>query len=248
MADPSRFAPGATALVVGAGGGLGAAFVRALRADPAFATVLGTAREPDRVADADGAIALDVLDDDSIDAAARALRTRTDRLDLVLYCPGLLHDEAHGVAPEKRLADLRRDALERVFAVNAFGPVLLARAVADLLPRRERCVWGNLSARVGSIGDDRLGGWYAYRGSKAAQNLFTRNLSIELGRRHRGLLCVALHPGTVATGLSEPFRPAEGRGVVDPDTAADNLLGVLAGLGPEQSGRFYAWDGEEIPW
>ncbi|MEE4361396.1 MAG: SDR family NAD(P)-dependent oxidoreductase, partial [Pseudomonadales bacterium] len=143
---------------------------------------------------------------------------------------------------------LDRRALEAAFAVNAFGPVLLARALAPLLPRRDRCLWMNLSARVGSIGDNRLGGWYAYRASKAAQNMFTRTLAIELGRRHRGLVCAALHPGTVSTALSAPFRGQDDRGVMTPDASVDHLLAVMAGLEAADSGSFHGWDGREIPW
>lgn len=243
--------PEARALVVGASGSIGAALARALAADGAFAAVHRTARDPATLGALPGqpaGIALDLTDDASIEAAAALLAQRTPRIDLVVLCSGVLHDEAHGMRPEKRLAEVRRDALRRSFEVNAFGPLLLAAALAPLLPRRERCVWATLSARVGSITDNRLGGWYAYRASKAAQNQFTRTLAIELGRRHRGLACVALHPGTVATPLSAPFRSAAADGVQDPDTAAGHLLDVMAQLGPADSGRFLAWDGSEIPW
>lgn len=242
-----KFRDGATALVVAASGGIGGALAAALEDHPRFARVLRTSR-----AGGDGAIALDLADDASIEAAAATL-TETlaetgDQLDLVLVCAGLLHDEARGIAPEKRLKDLDRGALRRHFDVNAIGPLLLARALAPCLPRREHAVWATLSARVGSIGDNHLGGWYGYRASKAAQNMFTRGLAIELGRRHRGLACVALHPGTVATDLSAPFRSAEEDGVHTPDVAAAHLLDVVDGLRAQDSGRFLAWDGAEIPW
>ena len=233
----------ATALVVGASGGIGAALARALEAEGRFRVIRG-ARHPEH----GEALALDLEDDASIDAFADALQQRTDRLDLVLVASGLLHDDRRGIHPEKRLKDLRRDALERHFSVNAIGPLLLAASIAPLLPRRDPCIWGTLSARVGSIGDNRAGGWYGYRGSKAAQNMFTRTLAIELGRRHRGLACVALHPGTVATGLSAPFRRQDDDGVQSPEAAAEHLLTVIAGLDAGDTGRFLAWDGREIPW
>ena len=235
----------ATALVVGASGGIGAALACALEAEGGF-RVLRAARRPERCEGE--ALALDLEDDASIDAFADALRQRTDRLDLVLVASGLLHDDRRGIHPEKRLKDLRRDALERQFSVNAIGPLLLAASIAPLLPRRDPCIWGTLSARVGSIEDNRAGGWYGYRGSKAAQNMFTRTLAIELGRRHRGLACVALHPGTVATGLSAPFRRPEDDGVLSPDVAAGHLLTVIKGLDAGDNGRFLAWDGRGIPW
>ena len=241
-----QFPEDASALVVGAGGGIGAAVAAQLDRSPRFATVLRTGRDPARLDP--GAIALDLEDDVSIEACAGAVAERTDVLHLVVICAGLLHDEAAGIAPEKRLKDLSRTALHRSFDVNAVGPLLLARALAPRLPRREHAVWATLSARVGSIGDNGLGGWYAYRAAKAAQNMFTRNLAIELGRRHRGLACVGLHPGTVATDLSAPFRSADAEGVMPPARAAAQLLAVIDGLEARDSGRFLAWDGSEIPW
>lgn len=242
-----HFRPDASALVVGASGGIGAAIAAALDREPRFAIVLRSSRGA--AGDAPGSgLPLDLADDASIEAAAEAVRARTEQLDLVLICSGLLHDEELGIRPEKRLGDLRRPALQRQFEINAIGPALLAAALAPLLPRQAPCVWGSLSARVGSIGDNRLGGWYGYRASKAAQNMFTRTLAIELGRRHKGLACVALHPGTVATDLSAPFRSADARGVMEPEIAAGHLLDVVNGLGPEDTGGFFAWDGERIPW
>jgi NAD(P)-dependent dehydrogenase (short-subunit alcohol dehydrogenase family) len=141
------------------------------------------------------------------------------------------------------------DNLVRAFHVNAFGPLLIAKHFAPLLMHRARTVFANVSARVGSIGDNRLGGWYAYRGSKAAQNMFTRNLAIELGRRNPELVVMALHPGTVATDLSLPFR----RGVpsdklFDVGRAARQLLDVMDRVPRDQSGGFFAYDGSPIPW
>lgn len=248
MVDPAgapleRFTEGANALVVGASGGIGSALADALEAHPRFARVLRTGRAAAR-----GVHALDLSDDTSIDAFARDLEGAIDTLHLVIVCAGLLHDEALGVTPEKRLADLDRAALHRSYDVNAIGPALLAQALAARLPRREHAIWATLSARVGSIGDNRLGGWYAYRAAKAAQNMFTRTLAIELGRRHRGLACIALHPGTVATGLSAPFRRADAEGVFTPQISAAHLLDVIDGVDASQTGRFFAWDGEEIPW
>jgi NAD(P)-dependent dehydrogenase (short-subunit alcohol dehydrogenase family) len=238
-----RFPDDATALVVAASGGLGGALADTLDDHPRFARVLRTARSPEG-----DAIALDLADDEAIDAAVAAIGERTDRLDLVIVCAGLLHDDARGIRPEKRLKDLDRAALRRHFDVNAIGPALLARGLAPLLPRRDHCVWATLSARVGSIGDNRAGGWYGYRASKAAQNMFTKGLSIELGRRHRGLAVLALHPGTVATDLSAPFRSADDDGVHTPEEAAGHLLTVIDGVDADDTGRFLAWDGEAIPW
>jgi len=183
-----------------------------------------------------------------VTAAAASVAAETARIELIINCAGVLHDGA-SVQPEKRLADVTPESLERSFAVNAIGPLLVAKHFEALLPRQDRAVFASLSARVASIGDNRLGGWYGYRASKAAQNMITRNLAIELRRRARGIICVALHPGTVDTGLSRPFQgnvPADR--LFAPDRAARQLLNVIDGLRAEDNGEFFAWDGQPIPW
>ena len=180
--------------------------------------------------------------------AASAVGAGAARLALVINCAGVLH-EPGGMQPERRLADVNAESFVQSVSVNALGPLLMAKHFEPLLRSAERTVFASISARVGSIGDNRLGGWYAYRASKAAQNMVTRNLAIELRRRARGVICVALHPGTVDTGLSEPFQSR-----VPPDKlftpveAAEKLLAVVDSLGPGSNGKFYAWDGSEIPW
>ena len=238
-----------TAMVQGASRGLGLAFVEELLArgwrvhatcrNPSDATELGAL--PVQVHP------LDVTDESSMATAAEAMALSSPRLHLLLNVAGLLHDGP--LQPEKRLAHIEPEALHRVFAVNAFGPLLVAKHFHRLLVHDEPAVLANLSARVGSIGDDRSGGWYAYRASKAAQNMFTKNLAIELGRRAPHLTVVALHPGTVSTDLSAPFRrnvPAHK--LFDVNHAARQLLDVIATLGPADTGSFLAWDGSVIPW
>ncbi len=243
-------------LVTGASRGIGLAVSRALAGHPRVELLVATCRRPGAAVelgallDAPGrhAIALDVTCEASVANCAARTRELTDRLDLVLNCAGILH-EADGLRPEKRLADLDPGAMARAYQVNAVGPALVAKHLAPLLPRAGRCVFASISARVGSIGDNRLGGWYAYRASKAAQNMITRNLSIELPRRARGALCVGLHPGTVDTDLSRPFQarvPPDK--LFDPARAARQLLAVIDGLDDDANGRFYAWDATEIPW
>jgi NAD(P)-dependent dehydrogenase (short-subunit alcohol dehydrogenase family) len=151
--------------------------------------------------------------------------------------------------PEKSLAALDRDSLSRVFALNAFAPVLLAKALLPLLGPGAPRVFASLSARVGSIGDNRLGGWYAYRASKAAQNQLLHTLAIEWRRTHPHATCVVLHPGTVDTPLSRPFQAnLAADALFTPDAAARRLLGIIAGVTPADSGRFIAWDGSQVPW
>ena len=217
------------ALVVGTSGGLGAALATAIEARGA---------ETFRLSRRDDG--LDLADEDSIATAVARLR---EPPRLVLVTTGLLHDG--DVQPEKSLAALDPARLARSFAVNAIGPALLAKHLLPRMPRDGRSVFAVLSARVGSIGDNRLGGWYGYRASKAALNQLIRTAAIEQRRRAPESIVVALHPGTVATGLSAPFRGSAER-VFTPEEAAAHLLDVMAGLRPADSGGFYAWDGASI--
>jgi NAD(P)-dependent dehydrogenase (short-subunit alcohol dehydrogenase family) len=245
-------------VVAGAGGGIGTEFVTRLAAALPEASILAGTRDPSSTAALQCAARehpgitvapLDVTDEASLAAAAAQVRVVAGRLDLLIDCAGVLHDESRGMRPERRLEDLSATSLAHAFAVNATGAALLARHFAPLLPRRERCVVANLSARVGSIEDNRLGGWYAYRASKAAQNMITRCLAIELRRRARGAIVVALHPGTTDTALSAPFQGrVPPHRLFTPRHAVERLLGVLDGLQPPDNGTFRAWDGARIPW
>ncbi len=261
---------GRVALVQGASRGLGLGFVEALLERDDTAQVIATSRDPagsaplrrlgERYGERLVALPLDVRRESTIAAAAERTREQTDRLHLLLNCAGTLHQrpEASGrrsradddrLFPEKKLEDVRPEWLRQSFEVNAFGPLLVARHFLALLAHDERAVLGNLSARVGSLADNRAGGWYAYRASKAAQNMFTRTLALELRRRAPRAVCVALHPGTVDTELSAPFQggvPPER--LFPPRRAAGQLLAVIDRLGPDDSGRFLAWDGSPIPW
>ena len=184
---------------------------------------------------------LDLLDEASI-AAAAALCGRD--LTLVIDATGFLHDAEF--QPEKSLRQLDPVNLARSFALNATGPALLMKHFLPLLARDERAVFATLSARVGSISDNRIGGWYAYRASKAALNQLVRTAAIELGRTRPHAICVALHPGTVDTGLSGPFAKS-GLDVQTPDAAAARLLAVIAGLTQERSGTLIDQNGLMIP-
>jgi NAD(P)-dependent dehydrogenase (short-subunit alcohol dehydrogenase family) len=245
-------ATGDVAVVVGASGGLGAALTRQLAADGRCARVLALQRrvpaDPTAGAAAAATIVqghIDLLDEASIAAAAaqaRALGT----VRLVIVATGVLH--ADGVRPEKSWSALSADALARVYAINAIGPALVAKHFLPLLPAKERSVYAALSARVGSIDDNRLGGWHAYRASKAALNMLIRNFAIELARRSPAAICVGLHPGTVDTQLSKPFQANVAPGkLFTAESSAAHLLRVIDGLTPERSGGVYAWDGARIP-
>lgn len=246
------------ALVQGASRGLGLAFVRALfdRAD--VDRVVATCRDPEASeglallrserGDALVTVRLDVRDERTIASGAARVAEECGQLHWLVNCAGVLHD-GPDLLPEKKLEDVDPERLRAAFEVNAFGPLLVAKHFLALLRHEERAVLANVSARVGSIGDNRLGGWYAYRASKAAQNAFTRNLAIELGRRAPNVICLALHPGTVDTDLSRPFQrnvPVER--LFDAKRAASQLLRVIDSCTRDDSGRFLAWDGQSIPW
>ena len=222
------------AIIVGASGGIGAALAAALAEEGV--NVRGFARSfsgPDR---------LDLEDEASIAAAAQSLAAPPQ---LIVVATGLLHDG--GLAPEKSMAALDPAWLARQYAINAIGPALVAKYFLPAQPRTGRTIFAVLSAKVGSISDNRLGGWYGYRASKAALNQFVRSLAVEQRRRNDRSIVVALHPGTVATALSQPFQA----GVLPdqlfaPDRAAVQLLDVLDGLRPADSGKLFGWEGAEI--
>jgi NAD(P)-dependent dehydrogenase (short-subunit alcohol dehydrogenase family) len=229
---------GGTTIVVGASGGIGAALAEALADEGRAVTGLARSFAGDRHID---------LEDEASIAAAAAAVARAGSPDLVIVATGLLHDDAPGggLGPEKALRDLDPAWLARQYAVNAIGPALVAKHFLPVMPRTGRTVFAVLSARVGSISDNKLGGWYGYRASKAALNQLVRTLAVEERRRNDRAIVVALHPGTVDTALSRPFQSA-GRDLFQPGRAAVQLLDVLDGLRPPDSGRFFGWDGTEI--
>ena len=238
-------ADGGSAVIVGASGALGSALTAAVAASGRFGIVHALSRTGGAVA---GGLAgkLDLEDDDSI-AAAAARVAEGPPLRLLILASGLLHGP--GVQPEKSIRHLDRAAMMRVLAVNTVGPAMVARHFTPLVPRTGRSVLAALSARVGSIGDNRLGGWHSYRASKAALNMVWRNLAIELGRTHPEAICLTLHPGTVDSALSQPFQagvPPER--LFTADYSAQRLLAVIDGRTAADSGGAFAWDGQPIVW
>ena len=226
---------GYRALVLGASGAIGGALAAQLRDDPYCAKMLTLGRSSTPAVDFDAPA--------SIAEAAHSLCTQGP-WTLVLVATGMLQGPTG--KPEKRLADLNAAHMAASFAVNAIGPALALAHFAPQLARGERSVLAVLSARVGSIGDNRLGGWYSYRASKAALNMVAKTAAIELARTHPQSVVAALHPGTVDSALSAPFRGARiGRPAGD---AARDLLAVLDALQPEDSGGLWAYDGQRLPW
>ena len=255
---PSSFTSGCNVLIQGSSRGIGLEFVRQLLGDAAPGRIFAACRAPHgasslvELAAQDPRlrlVELDVTNETSIRAAAATVAAEVPRLHLIVNCAGLLHDRAAGIVPEKRLADVEPDALAASFAVNAAGPLLVARHFELLLAHAERAVFASISARVGSIGDNRLGGWYAYRGAKAAQNMFTKTLAIEWARSRRNVICVALHPGTTDTDLSRPFQAnVPPQQLFSTQRTVAQLFAVIDRLTPADSGCFLAWDGTEIAW
>ena len=220
-----------TAVVIGATGGVGAALSDALERDGETVMRLGRRTEP----------RLDLLEEASIAAAAAHIGPG---LTLVIDATGFLHDERY--QPEKSLRQIDPTHMALSFAINATGPALLMKHFLPLLARNRRAVFATLSARVGSISHNRLGGWYSYRAAKAALNQIVRSSAIELARTHRLAVCVALHPGTVDTGLSGPFAKA-GLEVQTPHQAAERLVGVIEALTPSKTGLLLDHQGAQIP-
>ena len=228
---------GGLAVVIGATGGIGEAMVGALQETGSFASVTGYSRvsEPD----------IDLTDEQTILRAAAAVRDTGLDLRLVFDATGFLH--GCGFKPEKTLSAITPAHMAHAFAINALGPALLMKHFLPLLAKDGKSVFATLSARVGSIGDNTLGGWYSYRASKAALNQFVHSAAIELARKRPDALCVALHPGTVDTGLSSGFAK-KGLTVRTPQEAAGLLLGVLDQLHPSQTGGFFDYRGDALPW
>ena len=221
--------PQKRALVIGASGGIGTALVESLQANGQSVSTLSRR--------ADG---FDITDEDSIRAGLSSL---SGTFDTIIVATGAL--EINGAGPEKTLRALDPNALAAQFALNAAGPALVLKHALPLIARDRRTVFAALSARVGSIGDNRLGGWYSYRASKAALNQLIHSAAIEIARTHKQAICVCLHPGTVSTTFTEKYP---NHASVPADEAAANLLRVIDGLRPDDTGQFYDWSGAKVVW
>lgn len=233
----ASFPPGGLAVVIGASGAVGGALMEQLRNDPGFALAVGFSRA--------GSASLDLTSEASIAEAARQISLLGAAPRLIIDATGYLHGD--GAMPEKTWRELDAAQLAKAFAINAIGPALLMKHLLPLLPREGKGVFATLSARVGSIGDNHLGGWYGYRASKAALNQLVRTAAIELKRRHPEAMCVALHPGTVESRLSAPFAK-RGLEVRPPAEAAGLLLQAIDRMLPSDSGGFFDYRGERLPW
>lgn len=222
--------------LIGASGAIGSAFMKILSRMYPQANLYPFSRF--------GHYSIDYKNENSI-AEAASLASKDGLLDLVIVCNGMLHDG--DIMPEKSLKDLSMDKFHRLFDVNTVVPALIAKHFLPKLQQDKKSIFAVLSARVGSISDNQLGGWYAYRASKAALNMIIKNAAIEIARRNKQAIIVGLHPGTVDSNLSRPFQksiPSEK--LFTPYESVERLLNVLESLKPSQSGNCFAWDGQEI--
>jgi len=228
------------AIVIGSNGGLGTAMLNQLESDANYTQALGLSRSTE--------VSINYLDESSIVKAAQSVASLCAasnlQLRLLVVATGFLHGEPG--QPERSFSNLDAAYLAQVFQINTLGPALVMKHFLPLLPKTGRCVAGFMSAKVGSISDNALGGWYGYRASKAALNQLVKTASIELSRRNKDSICVSLHPGTVATALSAPFAKT-GLNVRPASAAADDLLAVLAGLQPADTGCLIDYTGQVLP-
>jgi len=235
------------AVIIGATGGIGAALMHALAKREGMTHVHALSRRdhgPKRSNIIPGTI--DICDEASIQAAASSVATISSP-DLIIIATGIL-SSGTDLKPEKSYRHQRRNSFEQVFAVNTIGPALVAKHFLPIMPRQGRAIFAVLSARVGSITDNHLGGWHAYRASKAALNMLVRNYSIEQARKNSEFIAVSLHPGTVASNLSAPFQSnVPHHQLFSPQQSASHLLSVIDALTPAMSGRAFDWAGQEIP-
>ena len=225
---------GYRALIIGSSGTIGSAFLELLQADPRCSQAIGIHRH--------SSPAINYADESSIEIAAEALAS-SGPFHLIINAIGVLHTNTW--SPEKKVGDVCFGQLEAIFKINAFGPAVTLSKFSSLLAK-DNAIMAVISAKVGSIEDNRLGGWYSYRASKAALNMLLKTAAIELRRTQPNTKVIALHPGTVNSRLSKPFKGEQiGRPALD---AARDMLAVLNQLPLSESGSFYSYSGEKLPW
>lgn len=248
------------ALVMGATGGIGLAIAHRLASDPALQTLVLCARHASASApllalQQEAALRavtvrlmdVDITDEGSLASLASSLSVQDFPVDLIMNTTGLLHGPH--LAPEKTVTQLSAESMRKIFVVNAFGPILLIKALWPWLRAKRPVVFASLSARVGSIEDNQLGGWYSYRAAKSAQNQFLKTAAIELSRINPQSIVLALHPGTTDTALSQPYQSnVAAEKLFSPAFAAERLLRIIDDARPADSGSFIAWDGKRIAW
>jgi NAD(P)-dependent dehydrogenase (short-subunit alcohol dehydrogenase family) len=246
--------PAGNAFVIGASRGIGLAFVQQLLAIPTIVHVYAACRQPEQSIELQALatnrltiLPIDTTDETQVESAITAIKTQTDRLHFVINCVGVLHDGKF--QPEKGLRQIDADRLLRYFQVNSISAILLAKHLQPLFKHSELSLFATISAKVGSIGDNALGGWYGYRASKAALNMLMKTTAIEYKRTCPHNIIALFHPGTTDTGLSKPFqRNVPPEKLFSPAQTVNYLLTVIGGLTPQDSGEFFSWNGDRLPW
>ena len=247
----------ANVLIIGASQGIGLGFVRTLLENSNINKIYASYRNRESAQElialselhSDHLVCLkiDITDESQIEAGIKQISTTIDKLHLAIYCVGVLHEDK--LAPEKSLRQINSENLLYYFQVNSIGAVLLAKHLMPLFKHSDRSIFASISAKVGSIEDNRLGGWYGYRASKAALNMFLKTTAIEYSRRCPKTIVVALHPGTTDTRLSQPFQKNVPPEKLFPVERTVSLLSkVIADLNIKDSGKFFSWDGSQLPW
>ena len=247
----------ANALVVGASQGIGLGFAKQLLANQAMAKIFATYRHPESAAELLTlahqhserlqCFAVDITEESQIAESVNKISTEVKQLHFVINCVGILHEGE--LQPEKSLRQIEPDRLIRYFQVNSIGGVLLAKHLMPLFRHQDPSIFASISAKIGSIGDNRLGGWYGYRASKSALNMFMRTTAIEYSRRCPKTIVVTLHPGTTDTNLSQPFQKnVPAKKLFSVEKTVNQLLAVIDDLKIEDSGNFFSWDGSNLPW
>lgn len=231
--------------VIGASGALGGEFVRQLAVNESTGSIYAFSRSKTIfLSDKIRSFSIDIEDEDSIKSAS-AVASQDARIDMVIIATGMLHDDR--IKPEKSLRDLSAEKFQKIFSINTVGPALIAKYFLPLLNKERRSIFTAISARVSSISDNRLGGWYSYRASKSALNMVLKNASIETNRSNKNAVIIGLHPGTVDSGLSKPFQA----GVSDdklftPKYSVQKMLEVLDGVKPADSGSLFDFNGVKV--
>ena len=248
--------PDRSVLIVGASQGIGLGFVRALLQQGNITSIYATYRNPDAAelftleqqhGERLKCLQVDITQESQIATALKQIKDEVLQLHLAIYCVGVLHEG--NLSPEKSLRQIEPEKLIYSFQVNSIGAVLLAKHLMPLFNKSDRSIFAAISAKVGSISDNRLGGWYGYRASKAALNMFLKTTAIEYSRRCPKTIVVALHPGTTDTRLSQPFQKNVPPGKLFPvEHTVDLLSRVISDLEMKDSGEFFSWDGTQLPW
>tara|TARA_Y100000591_G_scaffold324086_1_gene342937 strand:- start:842 stop:1561 length:720 start_codon:yes stop_codon:yes gene_type:complete len=232
-------------IIIGSSGAIGSGFVRYYENQNPSNLIYSLSRKEIKYSNVNiKNVLIDIEDEETIKSAA-SICSEQGTFDKIIIATGVLHDE--NLSPEKSLRHLDKEKLEKVFSINTFGPAIISRYFIPLLNKEKSSFLGFLSARVGSISDNRMGGWYSYRASKAALNMIIKSLSIEVARNNPNAIIVGLHPGTVDSNLSNPFQKnvADGK-LFTPDYSIEKMTSVIDNLTSQNSGDCFAWDGERI--